>query len=716
MCRCAAGAGALLALLLPADGARATLAPPQDSGAEVLARYAAALDDTTTRVAAGDVELLGRVEGARGTRQWRMLLRLDPPSMREELSDGATPAGAATSALVSSAHRAWGVPGSSGADGADAEPGASVPFPRELPVGVSVAITDRLNELRLMLQPQRFTESVSVDASSTELPATPGWPSAGETVPADVAPGRAVTSLLLANPAALVVRAHFDRETGLLIGLDQPWTITRPWVRLSDWRSAGGLRLPMRRIQGSEAFPAVTTLIEEVRAGLSVPDELFAGDPYVPRRSAAEIAGLRIVPSTVPGTGYITLQDVRANGQPAAALFDTAADGVFLHPALLQSLGVGMFATRESQALFASTTTSVHHLALLEIGIERLHQLPAFGSEIPRLAEFQSSQQPRIVIGGWPIMQFNPVLDLRNGRLVSRGPQPAPLPPRGTRFEIPLGGSADERGVHYFDIEVSSGKRVAQVLLDTGMPYLLRLSASGMRRLGLPTTREFWAERGGAVMPLAGAGGQVGADLLVRVRELYVGPITYQAPYVLLAGLGDSPEALDFPWDGLLGAGALLPFDRAGFDGVRGVLEVEVSSAAEVGDTAAGGSANGRVIRTPSGFPAARLVAGGTRVVVGDPGVMTGFFLRTNDPDDGGTPPLLPSVFAVQPRSPAARAGIRVGDRLARIDGASIAGMPLAEITPALWLDTGEHVTLSFARSAAGDASGKIEWIDVTLP
>ena len=240
---------------------------------------------------------------------------------------------------------------------------------------------------------------------------------------------------------------------------------------------------------------------------------------------------------------------------------------------------------------------------------------------------------------------------------------------------------ADERGVRLVSVEVASVEGRAEVLLDTGIPGFLRLSASGLRRLGLPTTRDPWLELGAVALPMSGAAGSSGSDLIVRPAEIGVGPVVYRRPWVSLAGLGDSDEAHEFPWDGLLGAAALLPFTRVGFDADRGILELEV---------AASGDAD-RVVAT-RGYPAVQLIEEGRRAVVADPGLFLGFLCAP--PTDGARdgPESLPRVTDVLPGSPAAGAGIQPGDRLAAIDGASVATQPVSLFAPRLWVAAGQRV------------------------
>ncbi len=688
---------ALLAVLAPLASAQ------HDAVATVLGRHAAALGGAAALENSGDIEMLGRVESGGRTQRFRLLLRLQPPAMREELTALDSP-DSPPLVFVSSAHRAWQLGGTA-----------------ELRPGTTVAILEGMHELRLMLRPLPFVHGVSLDPGNPTLPAVAGWPPPGATPPAGLEAGRPVATLLMASPASLRWQAHFDRETGRLIGLDQPHTYTRPWVRLSEWRKFGDLWFPTLRIQGSEALPCGTMVVEDVRTGLSLPDELFAGDPFTPRTAPADVAPLSVVPAEIPGTGYVVLKDVRANGRPTTAIFDTAADGLFLRPEFTSALGLGMLASQRSLTLFGTADTTLHFVARLELGSERLFQIPATSVRVPMLSSLLDSQQPQIVLGGWPIMQLNPVLDLGAGRLVSRGrhgvrlvdlaPLPAAAadgaPPGRTVFEIPLGGDADERGVHIVSLDVSSSTGSAHVLLDTGIPGFLRLSASGLRRLGLPTTREPWLELGAVALPMSGAAGGEGSDLLVRPAEIGVGPVVYRRPWVALAGLGDSPEAHDFPWDGLLGAAALLPFARVGFDADRGILELEVAASGDAG----------RVLATP-GYPAVQLIEEGRRAVVAEAGRFLGFLCAppTEGARDG--PEALPRVTDVLTGSPAAGAGIRPGDRLAAIDGASVATQAVSVFVARLWVAPGQRVVLRFLRQgAAGEAAtGGGEVVEVVLP
>ncbi len=671
----------LAALLLAGGAAAAQDAPAADPPA-ILRRHAQALGGEAL-AAVGSLELRGRVEGERGAYGYRALLRLDPPALREELRPPGAPDDAPPLVFVTNSRRTWRrVEAPGGAPGAAAS--------ETLPDGLAMALLGRLHLFRLLLRAESFAAGVAPDPATTTLPPTSSWPPPGPP-PAEVAAGRPVDALALAAPPVLMWQAHFDRETGRLLGWDIPSSPTRPWARLVDWRATGGVLMPGRIVEGSALTPASATVLEQVRLDAPVPADAFAGDPQSLPAGPVDVAPLWVIPSSLPGTGFMVLPETRVNDRPALALFDTAADGLFLAPSLVAELGLPTLAWQATETLFGSSTVAVHVLARFDVGAQALFHLPAFTGGLPRLPEFLDDAQPLLAVGGWSILQLQPVLDLRPGRLVAREPRPRPLrhvpplapraagAPASTFVDVPLLGAADERGAHALFVEISSGGATATVLLDSGFPDVLRLSASGLRALGLPTTREPWIERGAAVMRLAGVANTRGADLLVRVKEFDLGPVRYQAPYVLLAGLGDSAQALEMPWDGLLGCGALLPFARVGLDTARGVLELEAAGA-------------------NPGYPAVTPADDGRRVVVGNPGLFLGFLCSAPRPGAITEPDGLPRVRVVHPGSPADKAGVREGDWLLAIDGIPVLTQPPSAFARELWLREGQRVSLALLR------------------
>jgi carboxyl-terminal processing protease len=77
-------------------------------------------------------------------------------------------------------------------------------------------------------------------------------------------------------------------------------------------------------------------------------------------------------------------------------------------------------------------------------------------------------------------------------------------------------------------------------------------------------------------------------------------------------------------------------------------------------------------------------------------GRWTGVGLWTGRRRDG-----LIEVDRVQPDSPAARAGLRAGDRLLSVDGQSVSGLAVADVVALLWGEAGTPVVLGLSRDGA---------------
>ncbi|MGH7149467.1 MAG: PDZ domain-containing protein, partial [Planctomycetota bacterium] len=273
----------------------------------------------------------------------------------------------------------------------------------------------------------------------------------------------------------------------------------------------------------------------------------------------------------------------------------------------------------------------------------------------------------------------SPILDLAAGKLLFRGRPAKPLAEissgKGSRVvEVPYRryrayGTASV-------VDVSVGGKTASVLIDTGVQAVLHLTPKGLSRLGLPTDPGEWMRRGALPFRYGGVGGIGGTDLLVRLESLALGPVRFERPWVQLSGLGDpSPREIEF--EGLLGAGAFLPFARVGFDESRKVLELEPGPEVRAG---------------PEGG-----------LDVPDPGEFLGLVLEGPDPSAREEPGSLPRVAEVSPGGPADHAGVRVGERLLTVDGLPCMFASPSAFNRRLWPRAGKKVSLGFA---APDGSG----------
>jgi hypothetical protein len=596
---------------------------------QVLALHESSLGGARALAEARDFEITGTIHVPAGARRYRAFVRRDPFGWRQEQVPVDEP-GASGVVYLSDGERAWSLrPDGTG------EPLLNM---------AAISILEHAFFLGLGYLDRDRAALGAVAGPRAVLLDRPG-------IPAEFDRGTPVVPVSYRTPAGTLWTLSFDARDGRLLGRDHAFSPTGRFSRYGEWKSFGALRFPTLIVDGylERSLQPAHLEIENVRSGLSHPPELFAGDPRPKRPATAEVSRLVVARTPVPGSCYFVVPEVRANGGgPTPGILDTGAEGVLLEPHFAdfcQLLDLG-----PAGAITASGRDVVHKrwIDLLDFGSERAIQVVADASPFPGLPEFLSHERPHAI-------------------LVFRG---TPVKPLGA-VELPFRRHRPRATSTTMDVFVN-GKAIP-VLLDTGVPWVLRLMSKGIARAGLPASREECEKRGAYPFRFGGLGGKGSTDLLVRLESVTLGPIVYRRPWVLLAGLGGEDPAEEVFFEGLLGAGALLPFARFGIDEGRRMLEIEPGRGCEVAEDG--------------------------KILVPEPGEYLGFALAPPAAPEPGKdlgPEHQPRVFDVAPGSPAAREGVREGDALVAIEGVPVTGEAPGGFYERLWPRAGESVTLLF--------------------
>lgn len=313
----------------------------------------------------------------------------------------------------------------------------------------------------------------------------------------------------------------------------------------------------------------------------------------------------------------------------------------------------------------------------IELGSAHLSQARAAATSFPPISQLPPASQPLVHLGGPRLMRLAPVLDLRSRRLGLRGAPARPLasPSEGVSVTPEIVSLAIEPfaarwPIAALDVRVEGSARSARVILDAGFA-VLRLTLPALERLWLPLERAAWMARDAVPITLGGVGGGAQEELLVQIGELALGPLVYRRPWVVIA-LGDSDGQQG---EGLLGAGALLPFARVGLDLAGGRLELEPGS---------------EMTRAADG-----------RWFVPAPGALLGLGLQEGEGGPGDA--ALPLVNLILRGSPAEKAGIGIGARLLAIDGQPSSSIPFRELCRRLWPSEDTTLTLTLRGPGAGE-------------
>jgi hypothetical protein len=612
----------------------------------------------------GDLELRGAMVHAQGELPWRAWIRRQPFALREEflLPDGKR------MVMVANAERAWR------RDGAD----KSTPMQGRAAVEfLAHAFFDGLSCLAA-----GELESRTTAMERGRLEAQPE-------LPADLQAARAADVLSIGTPVGTAWQGFVD-DDGKLHGLFDRSVGLGTWIRYGRWRTFDGLTLPTLRVQGSAGIPALGTLrIDHVDTRRTADPALFAGDPSPAPNADVSASPLTILPGATPNSAHLLLPRVVVHGtagrHAAPALLDTGAEFIAVAPDSAARLQLVPLAAAATVGGVGTLTTRHVWFDAIEVGEARFVQVLGSALPLPALPALPNGAQAALILGGAHLLRSSPVLDLRAEKLWLRARPVQPLTALtekvantdGPRIVMTTPLRRCGPGRHAVELDVRADDAALTVMLDTGCSELLMITPRGLRRLAWPLTRDAWLARGAVPLVMAGAGGLTGEMLLVRLASVHLAGLRYERPLVLVAPPGQDPHAPDLPYEGLLGAGALLALERVGIDEQRMRLELEPR----------------RELLTPDGEP----------VVVPAPGPFLGILLGHAQGHEG-----LPVVAEVVSSTPAAAAGVQAGDIVLAIDGESCRGQDLPAVRRRLWLGAKEQLHLSLRRGT--------EEIEVTLP
>lgn len=323
-------------------------------------------------------------------------------------------------------------------------------------------------------------------------------------------------------PSGLELRLYFDPADGRLLGLANPTIVPQRNVRYFDHRQFGPLRLSASRLDNRGAGLSVRTDVQAVRCE-PLPPELFAGNPAVVPAGVIDASPIERVATAIPGACYFMLPGVRVSGRPVgAALFDTGAGRTHLTPRLADALGLAVLSPRGASGVAGHARGTRRWIDAIDLPGFSFVQIEVTAMDLPFTAQLGDGSLPELVFGN-ELLTTSPVLDLRRGRLLLRGAPVEPLAGEGV-FSLPL---SRQRFADVDVLPIDVGGRRLDVALDTGMPFALRLTRSGLLRAGLPADAATWRARcagdGHRRRRAAGHGGSAragrrGPDRAVRAR------------------------------------------------------------------------------------------------------------------------------------------------------------------------------------------------------
>ncbi|MBI3818751.1 MAG: hypothetical protein HY286_08685 [Planctomycetes bacterium] len=503
---------------------------------------------------------------------------------------------------------------------------------------------------------------------------------------------RACVALRFRTPIETVWRLEFDAKDGRLhCAIEEPGGRDR-WIQFGRWRSFGPIRIATMWIEGAKNIPFVTiTSIDNLTTNIELNPGLYLGRPggNASRKPPFMGAKLEVVPTSVPGAAQYILQMCRMNGGNfESALFDTGVTVPSIDARAAGNKPLPMLKKEMFSTPSGPMEEALAWVDLLDVGRESFYQFPASQVKAPYLPSLTEFQQPLMILGGERIMRATPILDIKNGSLHFRGNPAARLgevdgaeskPQNRFIITIPLDRLRPGSPVPAVVMEARVGVAAApspdvknlvslRMMLDTGFHTAIALRPSGLRKLGLPVGRKEWKERGALEVKMGPNDKNPSTDLLVELPEFRLGSIRFERPWVELTGL-DLPD--DPAFDGYLGGGALITFNRAGIDIETKILELE---------------------------PGGEMRHEGNDWVVPWQGKYFGFVVLTRGGGGAATRPATPIVCNVFERSAAEHAGIQINDRLLTIDGTACDDLSMQQIVRRLWWREARELALELAR------------------
>lgn len=428
-------------------------------------------------------------------------------------------------------------------------------------------------------------------------------------------------------PAGRPRRVGFDPATGLVTRVESRRDQHLAVTRLSDYRDFAGRRVPARQVtevQGMAANRIVATL-DSVRFDVPIDAAVFA-----PPEAAGAVTWLKTPGSATLPFGYSTrhvwLRASVNGGPPADFLFDTGASITVLDSAWAARIGIRPEGVQQGQGAGATGTASFARLTSLRIASEAGDGVELRDTRVGVLA-LNTHLAPFFwkdlagVIGFDVIHRFVTTLDYERRVLTLRDPAGFTKPPGATTIPMTVDG-------HIPTIEMTlDDSLTARFRLDVGSSSSLDLHTPFVRRHAL-------LDRPGRTIEVTGGGfGGTFTARLGRARSLALGPYRWKDPLVTFNTATQGAFASE-DYAGNVGNRLLERF-RVTFDYERRELHLEPGPNLDRRDPFS--LAGVQFARFPDGVKA----------------------------------------MQVLPGSPAAKAGLREGDRLA-----SLEGIPVERLDP----------------------------------
>jgi len=481
-------------------------------------------------------------------------------------------------------------------------------------------------------------------------------------LPPDLSGPRTSNWIASRSPSGRLLQLHFDAaDHQLLEAADATPGGSRSWTRYGLPRRLASLSLPTLRASGRIGEPTTAVWqVEAVEIDVTLPDDLFAGCPQVETPRVQSLGQMLTCVHATPGNAYLVLPAVLVNGNPVEALVDTGASRSALVPRLATTLRVPAGGPIAAHAFAGSVQMQSAWLDEVRAGERIRLQRTVAVSHLPGIYPRPRDRQPAMLFA-IDLFDDSPVLDLAGAELLCRGTPVTPLAELADRRKsarvvtTPLRWLPD--GAPMVTIEIDGV--AIDAVIDSGSPGTLRLGKAALQRCNLPTDAPTWIARGALRSSGQQTGGAVYEELVIAGEPLaafHIGPVRFERAIVYLSGLdGDAP----LPYDAFLGAGALLPFRRVGFDRQRGLLELDPGDHVERRDD-------------------------GT-LVVPPPGPLLGLHLGAAGAATPEGVVRLPTVTQVLPGSAAANAGLREGQQVWAIDGVPCPTLSMDTICRRFW-------------------------------
>lgn len=339
------------------------------------------------------------------------------------------------------------------------------------------------------------------------------------------------TVLEVTPPAGKPRRLWFERATGLLARTVQKNDQQTMVSRASDWRTVAGRKAPFRLVQEVQGMTmnTLTLTVDTLETNVEIPASRFAlpgGEANAP--AFLKTPGLAKLPAEYRAK-HLWLR-VSINGQPPADfLYDTGASITVLDSAYAAKLGIARQGQMQGAGAGASGSASFGEIQSLRIAAPDGDGIEMKGLKVGIL-DVNSGLAPFFwrdcagVVGFDFINRFVNEIDYDRGVITLRDPKTFRYEGGGATLPFTLAG-------HIPAVKFTlDGQYSGECRLDVG--------SSGSMDLHGP----FWkkndlAAKTGKKIEIVGGGfGGTFTSALTRMKTLELGPFRWEAPLVTLTG------------------------------------------------------------------------------------------------------------------------------------------------------------------------------------